>query len=183
MLKKNQIAIIKSLLDYPDRQWTLSELSKESKIPKTTTWRIVNELGEQEITKAYLKGNTKIIEVVNKKIIEEILKAVSTGYRKMEKVAKKYAKELYKLDFVEKCILFGSVARGTADLQSDVDVLVLVNNLTKKREEKINLITEKFSSDFSVTIMPDIMDVGTFEDMKKNKTSFATTIKEEGKHL
>ena len=57
------------------------------------------------------------------------------------KIAKKFAKTI-KSDDIEQIILFGSVARGDDDEDSDIDILIVSDN-TKKIESKI--ATEVFN--------------------------------------
>ncbi len=88
--------------------------------------------------------------------------------------------EIKELEGVKRCVLFGSVARGTADLNSDIDILILLREEVKKIEEEISQIAERINSEESVRIMPDIMEEERFELMEKHDESFAENIEKEG---
>jgi len=51
---------------------------------------------------------------------------------------------LYDIHNIERIVLFGSVARGEADKESDVDIFIEVKRKTKKIEEEINKVKDKF---------------------------------------
>lgn len=72
---------------------------------------------------------------------------------------------------VEKVVLFGSVARGSYGVNSDVDVLILVKDLLER--EEIENLAFRTASKHGVSITPVIVEQG-------EETSLTQTVEKEG---
>lgn len=87
-------------------------------------------------------------------------------------------------DRLVKLILYGSHARGEATEDSDIDVLVVIRDLTfaETRGElwDITEISARFSYNFDTLI--SIRPVG-YEDYKKRMSPLLINVREEGKEL
>lgn len=83
----------------------------------------------------------------------------------------KYASRIIDIESVEKVVLFGSVARGSHGVNSDVDVMVKVQDLSQADE--IENTAFKVSSEAGVPITPII----TAEEAEDQ---FMETVKREG---
>lgn len=177
---EKELKVIKALMEYPDRDWGLKDISEESGVSKTTVWRAVNRLEERNYVSTSEVGRSKLVEVKNRKVLKRILKASRAEIDELEEAAKRFVGEIRNFEEVKKCVLFGSVARGTADLNSDIDILILFQDGDEKTEDEISQIAEKISSEESVRIMPDVMEKERFELMEKHEDSFAENIKKEG---
>lgn len=175
---EKELEVIKTLLEYPERDWGLKDLSKESGVPKTTVWRAVNRLEDRGLVEKSMTGNTSIIKVENRGILERIVRMAFSEVEEMRGIAEEYAEEVGKIDGVKSCILFGSVARGTADFESDIDILILVAD--ESVEDRINMIADRFNSEKSVRIMPDVLESSRFKEMKNYGEDFAEEIMREG---
>lgn len=177
---ENELKVIKSLMEFPDRNWSLRDISEESGVPKTTVWRAVNRLEERNFISTSEVGKSTVVEVKNRDVMKKILKLSRTEISELEEVAKKFVEEVKTIDEVKKCVLFGSVARRTADLNSDVDILILVEDKGGKLDDEISQIADRFGSEESVRIMPDIMEEERFESMKRQNDIFAENVGKEG---
>ena len=51
---------------------------------------------------------------------------------------------LENIDGIRSIVLFGSVARGKFDTESDIDIFIDVQNLTKQKEKEIKIIASQF---------------------------------------
>ncbi len=183
MITKKSLVIMQKFAEYPDRTWSISELAREARLPKTTVWRVVNILSDMGVLTKMRKGSVSLVELRDKAYARDISKIMSAGQVKMEAAAKKFSRALTKLGYVKKCILFGSVARKTAAIGSDIDVLVLLDRHSKAKENEINILADKISSSMFVRIMPDIMDVPAFRKLTNNGSMFIKSIKKEGRVL
>ncbi|MFO7991234.1 MAG: nucleotidyltransferase domain-containing protein [Thermoplasmata archaeon] len=175
---ENELKVIRALMEYPDRNWSLREISDESGVPKTTVWRAVNRLEEKNFLYTSKVGKSTMVNVKNRDVLRRILKFSRAEIDEMEEVAGRFVEEIKGIEGVSKCILFGSVARGTADLNSDIDILVLLRD--EGVEDEILQIAERVSSEESVRITPDILKEDKFELMEKHNDSFAENIEKEG---
>ncbi len=180
---KNEIKIIKTLIDYPKREWTIKELSKESEVSKSTVWRKIKRLKKKGFIEEDRKGKTIIAKVKNPKLLQNIVKGTQPQNLAKKETAKEFTQKIKELPKVEKCILYGSVARGTATKESDIDILVLTKEADEETEEKVMAIADKMSSKESFKIMPDLMTMQKFKILKKHDDPFAKNIEEEGETL
>lgn len=176
---ERELSVIKALLEYPEREWTLNDLSDESGVSKTTVWRAVSRLDDRGLVEKSKMGKTSVIKVRNKEVLGRIVEMAFAEVKEMREIAEEYVEELKEIDGVKSCILFGSVARGTADLKSDIDVLILADEV-EEVEDEINLITNRVSSEKSVQIMPDVMKESKFRNMEKHDANFSRKIEGEG---
>ena len=177
---ENELKVIKALMEFPDRNWSLRDLSDESGVPKTTVWRAINRLEEKNFVYTSEVGKSKMVKVKNRGVLKKILKLSRAEIDELEEVAKRSVEEIKEIEGFKRCVLFGSVARGTADLNSDIDILILLREEDAKMEEEMSQIAERISSKESVRIMPDIMEEERFELMEKHEESFAENIEKEG---
>jgi predicted nucleotidyltransferase len=178
--KRRKIA--RAILDYPERDWSVPELEKITGAPHATVWRTVLDMENSKILRSRLLGKkTKLFNLIEGSPYLPALKsAVSVEVFPLQEVAKEFAREVSKLGAVKSCVLYGSVARGAATLESDIDVLVLVKRLTKALEALITKIAGDVSHRTGRSIVPIILPDTKFDEMLKRKHEFAATVKKEG---
>jgi uncharacterized protein len=80
----------------------------------------------------------------------------------------------------EKVLLFGSYAKGTATEKSDVDILVVVDELKDKRYKVISNIYNKIWNKFDFEKDIKVYTKSEIEDWKNVKRAFVTTAFNEG---
>lgn len=83
---------------------------------------------------------------------------------------------------IKKIILFGSYARGDFKINSDIDVMILVDTSTsemQKCENEIYDLTYDFNCEHDIEIMPVVQDVNHFNYWKKSYM-FYRNVEEEG---
>ncbi len=85
------------------------------------------------------------------------------------------------LDFVEKIVLFGSVARGEADDESDIDLLVLTTRLVSYKERhQITAIITDVNLDFETNFSSIVVDRSAWERGPISHLPIKTNIEREG---
>ena len=89
-----------------------------------------------------------------------------------------------KLEGVEKVILYGSVARGDFNEESDIDLLVLIKEMEPKERiavtQELEIIAFRILMDTGEYISLQTMTVQEFERLKMNKNSFLINVLKEG---
>ena len=83
---------------------------------------------------------------------------------------------------IKKIILFGSYARGDFKINSDIDIMILVDaSVSEMREceNKIYDITYDFNCEYNTEIMPIVQDVNHFNYWKESYM-FYRNVNEEG---
>ncbi|MCK4445275.1 MAG: nucleotidyltransferase domain-containing protein, partial [Thermoplasmata archaeon] len=125
--------VIDVLFSVPGRRFTIRELSIEADSSYATTWRLVNALISMGALRSEVVGPSRLLSINEESPITADLK----GLKEMDllphrKVAERFAELLSRISNVQKVILFGSVAEGRANADSDIDIAVVI----KRRSEK-----------------------------------------------
>jgi predicted nucleotidyltransferase len=84
---------------------------------------------------------------------------------------------------LNKVILFGSRARGDAEPESDMDVLVIVNRLTEKEEEYISECAWEAGFEHGIVLVPVVFTVDEWESGPERFSLLAEAIRSEGVYL
>jgi len=174
--------IVRAMLNHPEKDWSVPELEKIIGAPHATVWRTVWDMEKAKILRSRLLGKKmKIFNLIKDSPYLSVLKsAVAAEIFPLRGVAEEFAREVSKLGAVESCILYGSVARGAATLESDIDVLVLVKKSTKALKAQITKIASDVSHRTGRSIAPTVLLDSEFDEMAKTKHEFATAVKKEG---
>lgn len=164
---ENRRTIVKTIFEYPKRQWSCSALEELTRIPHATVFRTLKGLKEFNILKS-VKINRKDIlyELVSDSPIAQELKRTLD----IEKItAKKIADRLVdkiKSKKIISAILYGSSISGDIKPESDIDLLVILNKHDKPLEKEIQDIAAELSSKLNKTLSVTIMDI---EEINKEK--------------
>ncbi|GAG21108.1 unnamed protein product [marine sediment metagenome] len=178
--KRRKIA--RAVLNHPERDWSVPELEKITGVPHATAWRTVQDMENAKILRSRLLGKkTKLFNLIGDSPYLPALKsAVTVEILPLREVAGEFAREVSKLKAVKSCVLYGSVARGTATLESDIDVLVLVKKSAKVPKAQITKISSDVSYRTGRSIVPTVLPDAEFDEMVGAKHEFATAVKKEG---
>lgn len=84
---------------------------------------------------------------------------------------------------LHRVVLFGSRARGDADPDSDMDVLVIVKELTEEGEEYISECAWKAGFEYGIVLVPVIFLQSEWENGPERFSLLAEAIKSEGVYL
>ncbi|MEW5766782.1 MAG: nucleotidyltransferase domain-containing protein [bacterium] len=90
---------------------------------------------------------------------------------------KRYKKQISKI------ILFGSVARGNLDPESDIDLLVVITNGDQNLKDEINMACFDIILETDVILSPLVMDRETYEWHKKYHDPLYNNIQKDGIEL
>lgn len=131
VFKEYEKEVLEALLDRPDYGFTVKELSDSVSGSYNSVKNFLEKLNAFGIVRFTSKGNYRIVEYDQENDYHNILKSIfkAEGSQRM-KIAENYAESLYdrREDEIFSILVFGSVARGTADKNSDIDILVLVKD-------------------------------------------------------
>lgn len=134
---------------YPYKEFYLNELSKNLKIGLGRTKTILEKLEKKGVLEKKRDGNRILFKLnPSKQITFEVIRISNLNRLSslpeefksiVEKFSSKY-KEILKEELTS-IVLFGSVAKGTAKKQSDIDILVIAKKeINKKRKEELRKI-------------------------------------------
>ncbi|GFP32170.1 uncharacterized protein HKBW3S42_00475 [Candidatus Hakubella thermalkaliphila] len=81
---------------------------------------------------------------------------------------------------IKELILFGSKARGESDKESDIDILVVLTNLSWEIKKSISELAAEENLKHNVLISTIRYDTATWESPLIKASPFAKSIREEG---
>ena len=142
-------SVIGALFKYPDREFTIRELARESGTPYATAWRLMQLLDSYGIIKTKKIGKATVC-TLNK----------SSPYLKtIKQTPHRMAFELFKNKIkihpnVKKIYLFGSVATGRERPDSDVDIAIIVKKQFGAFEKWINKVMTEVLEKTQINIVP-----------------------------
>lgn len=135
--------ILNFLSDNPDINVSIRQLSNVTPLSERATREAVNVLEANGLVETFHKGNARRVHINRTRLDkpqDPILSIPQTHFQTPVRVARHYIED--KLDHILGIILFGSVARGEADRQSDIDLWVLVGSNHMEQRHEANKLTQ-----------------------------------------
>lgn len=159
--------IIDLFLRYPDREFTINELTKLSKIPYASNWRFIQKLDKAGIIEVKIIGHSTACKLNRSSpFLKEIKKALEAKPTPQKAVIDNFVTRIKKLKQIRRIVLFGSVARDQEKLTSDVDIAIIVQKKNKEIERKITEVADIILEKSRITIIPILL---TKKELKENK--------------
>ena len=157
----SKIKILRFLLDNKESKFTIRRLSQETKINYRIVYEQVHKLEKEDLIKLEKTGKAILCELTNffnKDIYEaEYLRREDLFKNKELKLIRK---RLSELDSLFVALLFGSYAKGKANKNSDIDILII-----EGREDKIRSILSPWQEKIHLTFV----SIESFIRMAKSK--------------
>ncbi|HDH05899.1 MAG TPA: nucleotidyltransferase domain-containing protein [Nitrospirae bacterium] len=102
--------------------------------------------------------------------------------RKLNKAVSDYMRLLRKhySSKILTAVLFGSVARGKFNKESDADILIIVSDSDKKMKDEISMSAYEIMLKNDVVLSPVVMDKNTFDWYRRNKDPFYKNVRKDG---
>jgi len=119
--------VLNFLSDNPDIDVSIRQLSRVVPMSERATREAVDALEANDLIQTYRQGNARHVHINRARLdkpADPIRNIPQTEFQTPVRVACRYIDD--ELDDVSGIVLFGSVARGSADRQSDIDLWVLV---------------------------------------------------------
>lgn len=173
--KRKKIA--KTLLDYPKRQWSCPILEDYTKLSHATVFRTITSLKSFGIIKSTRINRRDILYelVETNPLVEEVKRVIGMEMRIARNIAEEFAASINK-DDIFSIILYGSSVKGNMAVESDIDLLIIVDKKSKKRVQELYDTAANLSSRINKTISITIIDTKEFK--KEKETPFIKSIKE-----
>jgi predicted nucleotidyltransferase len=136
--------ILNFLSDNPEINVSIRQLATVTPHSERATRDAVEALEANELIETFHKGNARRVQI-NRALLEKpddpIRSIPQTEFQTPVRVAQHYIAD--ELEGVRGIILFGSVARGAADRQSDIDLWVLVESDRMEQRHTANKLTQQ----------------------------------------
>lgn len=117
--------VLETLLEFPNRLFTINELAGEAEVPFASCWRLVRKLEPAGIIETGRVGRSITVKLHKSEYADSVFAILKISKSPQAFTAKALAGVLAKEKKVRAAYLFGSVARGDEKLASDVDVALL----------------------------------------------------------
>jgi predicted nucleotidyltransferase len=156
LARKGRIDIIRTLKAFPDRDFTINELARISKIPAMTTWRSVKDLKKAGMVKTRRFGNAIGVSITEDREKLRVLKLVPET-DPQRSAARLFATRLSQRAWTSEFRLFGSIGRGEHSPGEEVDVAVVYDDdqiSEADAKSEASFAADEVKSETNVTIMP-----------------------------
>lgn len=184
IFQHGKLKVLEELLDNPEKEYSIKQLSEESGASYDLTHRFVGKLAELGIVSRRRMGGSVIINLNgNSPYVEKLRELVRIDFQPLIERAEGYAEKIGGKGGVEAVVLFGSVARGAPKVGSDIDILILVVDNEEEVESYANRIASKYEREEQITFVPVVEDLEDFREDLESGSPFAEEIKEEGVRL
>lgn len=161
--------LTKALLNYffinPHEELYINELSRKLNLDKRNLVKKLKELEKEGILKSQIRGNLKLYSVnTNYPLYEEYKKIVlkTTGIEyKLRKIFKEESG-------VKEAYIYGSYAKNTMDIHSDIDLLIIGNHKILSLQKKLSTLQREIDREINSVSMDEL----EYKKRIKNKDPF-----------
>lgn len=181
MRQETLLKIVELMRKNIDTGLTIMEISRRLKIGYRPTYIHISVMEKERIINVLKIGNSKqcklnLENAKTRHLLQEIdIKKKEEIYKKnpnlktiiedlISKLTEKYISEIFSI------VLFGSYAKGTANKQSDIDLMFIINSLKDKNlRESIERESASYRYSHNIQISPLITNIEEFKKMLKSK--------------
>lgn len=149
---ENRKKIVKTILNYPKRQWSCTHLEEVSKLPHATVFRTIQALVDYKLLKP-MKVNKRdlIYQLAEESLLRiEITRMLNIEQESAKKIARDLASKI-KFKEVTAIILYGSAVKGNMNQYSDIDIMIIVKKHSET-DKQIQDLAAKLSLKYNQII-------------------------------
>ncbi len=169
MILNYQIKIFEGFLANFRRELTGSFIAKKNKLNQKTVANYLNYLEKEHILKSRREGRNKLYRLNenNKEIVKHFIIAIehlrTIEFYNKNSLIKEVSEKI--LPYIKGItVIFGSYAKGNANSDSDLDILII----GKANEKAIDKISEMFNIEINPKIYPKIKHDILIKEVTKN---------------
>ncbi|MHB1868157.1 MAG: nucleotidyltransferase domain-containing protein [Nitrososphaerales archaeon] len=178
---KASLRVLKTLLRYRGKIFTIRELARTAGISHPETSKVVRELEKRGIVNLQPVGRAHQVSLneksyILKSVVEPVFRAEKSTVSSLISTIKPYFKDKR----ISSVAIFGSVARGLEKDTSDIDLLVIADD-REFANERISRASLAAVSKFGFALSPLIMNRTRFirernKDLEKSILESYTTV-------
>jgi len=177
--------VLQELVDSPGYMFTVNELVGKVSGSYNSVNNFLRQLEEFNIVKFQKKGRTYLVQYNQDSRYHEVIKILlRADNTPLEEAAEKWAEEFYQnsglKNEIKSIVLFGSVARGTAGPNSDIDILILTEEESKIEEIKDKARKKAQRLHFDFELVPVVESAEEFRNNLVNGKRFETNVEKDG---
>lgn len=181
--------VLRFLKDNQDDFFSINEIAKQTSGTNPSVKSFLEDLSDLGLIKFRKKAGSYFVEYNQDSRYDEAVKSMlKVEIKELRDEASTYALKLVSDDGIgdkiESVVLYGSVARGTADANSDIDVLILVNDeANTERVMERALAIGREQSDEQTEIVPMVQSIREFSKGFGNANRFENNVVRDGEIL
>jgi DNA-binding IscR family transcriptional regulator len=154
LMDSKLIELLDIFLNNPDKEFSLTELSKHSKVNITATFRIIKKLAEKKFIQIVPKGKVKLYKLEKNEKTIQLLKLLEKNITPIERFVEEMSnKKIHK-------ILLNSKDKDSAD------ILIITNDVL---DNEIKIISEKIKQNYNFKINYLILSEKQHDSLKNFK--------------
>ncbi len=164
---------------YESRKGYVRQIKKTVKLSEHTVLKYLDSLEKRKMLSSRKEGNLKIYEVNLESALVKVffsyfdLERLELLEYKRRKAVKMFVEEVKNIKIPYFVLLFGSTAKENYTPKSDIDIIVVFENLEKGPSEKIEKIKRDISAETVLKVNHIVMNLDEFLKEKGNKQNYA----------
>lgn len=188
LFQEERYRLLSFLLDSRE-SYSIVELASHTDLSRQFVSELVDKLSKLGLVDKRKKGNMNLVSVNSDSAYYDALKQLlEVDSRPLREVAGEFAEDIFqKYDEIVSVVLFGSVARGTPTLDSDIDILIVTENeladVAKGLDDGLVAEAESYNKRYAVNISLTFYNKEKFENDLRASIAFIERVVEEGELL
>lgn len=181
--------VLRFLKDNPDDFFSINEIAEKTSGSNPSVKKFLEELSDIGLIKFRKKAGSYLVEYNPDSRYDEAVQSIfKVEIDELWRKARMYAYILFSDEelgeFIDSIVLYGSVARGTADSNSDIDILILYNDEPHSEEIMEKALEKgKEESDEEIEIVPMIESTPKFRESWQGANRFEHNVVRDGEIL
>ena len=182
---KSKVRLLRVLFNFSDSEFTGDDLARKAGVSKPAAHEALSELAVENVVSRRVAGRAYLYSLSPKsysaKLVAPLFRPEDSPLEEMARVVRK---RLSAVPLVS-AILFGSIARGEEEEQSDLDLYLVVrsNVERKKAEAKISELNRLTTDYFGNRLSAMIKTVDELKHAYKNRLPLETEVEKQGRVL
>lgn len=180
LFNEKRLEILEVLLDSPDNEFTLRELEERTKVSKPVVLSFVDNLNKLGVVSKRKKGNLYLVSIIeDNRYVDYLKKILELDSQPLVEAARELAGKINRnLNENLIIVLYGSVARGTPMIGSDIDLLIAAKKV-ENVEKKVKGIIEK-EKEKGYSFSPLFMSFKELKDRIESEDGFINRVLKDG---
>lgn len=186
LFNQKRMKVLELLINNPEKEFTLSEIVELSGVSKPTVTEFIDKIYRLGVVERKKHGNAYLISLNRgSSYLEHLEKILELDSKPLLEAANELKEDLVEELEAEivSVILYGSVARKTPKLDSDIDLLVVVEDQKSSVQNRLRGISKNLGKVKGLKFSTLVMRKEEVDERVETGDEFINTVLEEGKPL
>jgi predicted nucleotidyltransferase len=184
-MNKKRLGVLNTLMENRQESFSIRSLAEESGVGYRLGYETVHSLEEFGLIEIEDRGNTKLVRLnQSSPYLEKLEDLAEIDSRPLRETAQEFAEEICeRFEEIGAVALFGSVVNSIPTSESDIDVLVLVEEDPEEIRQGVWAVRDRIQREQKMEISPLIMEESEFRESALNNSPLEARILEEAEVL